>query len=197
MTGMAESHMRELTPQQSRRLVIALLVIYLVLLAWIVVWKLDVPSFGRASSFTRPIKLIPFVSSAEAGASAPLEVLVNMAFFVPFGLYLGMLAPSWHRWKATCIFAGASLALETTQHVISTGGFDITDVITNSAGGLLGLALLAYLRRRLGARTTAVMSRVMVAGTILALVAIGVFQALPMHSGSQYDVVVTRPSSSL
>ncbi len=196
MAGMAGSHVREDAPRPSRRLVIMLLVIYLALLAWIVVWKLDVPSLGRASSFSRPIKLIPFASSAEAGASAPIEVLVNVAFFVPFGVYLGMLAPGWRWWKALSVFAGASVALETAQHVLATGGPDITDVITNSSGGLLGLFLLACARRRLGDRTTAVMGRVMAAGTILALVAIAVFLALPTHSGSQYDAVITWPSSS-
>ena len=50
------------------------------------------------------------------------------------------------------MFAGASLVLETAQHVLSTGSFDITDVIVNTAGGLAGLGLLALARRRLRRR---------------------------------------------
>ena len=104
-------------------LLVVLFVIYLVLLAWAVVWKLDVPYVGAAAGLPRPFKLIPFVPSAEAGASAPLEIVANILLFVPFGIYLGLLAPTWRWWKWTGVFIGASLALEITQHLLSTGSF--------------------------------------------------------------------------
>ena len=44
---------------------------YLVLLAWVVLWKLEVPWIGEAATLLRPLKLVPFVSSGDAGASAP------------------------------------------------------------------------------------------------------------------------------
>ena len=72
---------------------------------------------------------------------------MNILLFIPFGLYLGLLAPSWRWWKATGVFVGASLVLEVIQHLLSTGSFDITDVIVNTAGGLAGLGLLALARR--------------------------------------------------
>ena len=81
-------------------LLVVLFVVYLVLLAWIVLWKLEAPYVGAAALLPRPIKLIPFLPSAEAGGSAPLEVVANILLFVPFGLYLGLLAPSWQWWKA-------------------------------------------------------------------------------------------------
>ena len=40
-------------------------------------------------------------------------------------------------------FVVASLFLETTQHLLSTGSFDTTDIIMNTVGGLTGLGLLA------------------------------------------------------
>ena len=132
-----------------------LFAVYLVLLAWIVLWKLETPYVGAAALLPRPFKLIPFLPSAEAGGSAPLEVVANILLFVPFGLYLGLLAPSWRTWKLAGVFAGASLALEITQHVLSTGSFDITDVIVNTVGGLAGLGLLALVRRTFPATTLA------------------------------------------
>ena len=128
---------------------VVLFAVYLVLLAWTVVWKLEMPYVGAAALLPRPIKLIPFVPSAEAGASAPLEIVANIVLFIPFGLYLGLLAPTWQWWNATGVFVGASLVLETTQHLLSTGSFDTTDVIVNTAGGLVGFGLLALARRRL------------------------------------------------
>ena len=175
----------------------ALFAIYLVLLAWIVLWKLEAPWIGEAALLPRPVKLIPFLPSGDAEASPPLEVVVNVLLFIPFGLYLGLLAPSWQWWKATGVFVGASLALEVTQHLISVGSADITDIIVNAAGGLAGLGLLAMVRRRLGARTDAVMTTVAVVGTVLSVLAVAIFIASPLHYGPQRDVVVVpSPSTS-
>jgi glycopeptide antibiotics resistance protein len=173
-----------------------LFAIYLVLLAWIVLWKLEAPYVGAAALLPRPFKLIPFLPSAEAGGSAPLEVVANVLLFVPFGLYLGLLAPSWRTWKLAGVFAAASLALEITQHVLSTGSFDITDVIVNTAGGLAGLGLLAVARRTFPTATLESMTRVCLIGTVVALVAIGIFIASPLRYAPPHDVIFATPSPS-
>lgn len=172
-----------------------LFVVYLVLLTWIILWKLEMPWVGEAALLPRPIKLIPFVPSGDAGASAPIEVVINVLLFIPFGLYLGLLAPSWQWWKAMGIFIAASLVLETIQHLISTGSFDTTDVIVNTAGGLAGFGLLIWARRGLQARTAVVMTRVLAIATALALIAVAIFIASPLHYGPQHDVVVRRTSA--
>jgi len=156
-----------------------------------VLWKLEVPWIGEAALLPRPIKLVPFVPSGDAGASEPREVIANVLLFVPFGLYLGLLAPSWQWWKSAGVFAGASLVLEITEHMLSTGSFDTTDVIANTAGGLVGLGVLAILRRRLHTRTSEVMLRVSLVGTVLAVVAVMIFIASPLHYGPQRDVIAT------
>jgi glycopeptide antibiotics resistance protein len=175
---------------------VVLFAVYLVLLAWIVLWKLETPYVGAAALLPRPFKLIPFLPSAEAGGSAPLEVVANILLFVPFGIYLGLLAPSWRAWKAAGVFAGASLALEIAQHVLSTGSFDITDVIVNTAGGLAGLGLLALARRSIPAVTVASMTRVCLIGTVVALLAVGIFIASPLRYAPQHDVIFATPSPS-
>ena len=80
--------------------------------------------------------------------------------FVPYGLFMGALAPTWAWWKAAGIFLVTSVVLESTQHMISTGSFDTTDLIVNTAGGLIGYGIFAALRRRLGGRTPVIMARV-------------------------------------
>ena len=173
-----------------------LFVVYLVVLVWVVVWKLDVPYIGAAAGLPRPIKLIPFLPSAEAGGSATPEILANIVLFVPFGIYLGLLAPTWSWWKLTGVFVGASLILEATQHLLSTGSFDTTDVIVNAVGGLAGLGLLALASRRLQTRTTAVMARACLIGTVVSLFAVGLFVASPLHYGQQHDVIFATPAPS-
>ena len=177
-------------------LLVVLFAVYLVLLAWTVVWKLELPYVGAAASLPRPIKLIPFVPSADAGGSAPLEIVANIVLFIPFGLYLGLLAPTWRWWRWTVVLVGASLVLETTQHLLSTGSFDTTDVIVNTAGGLAGLGLLALARGRLGARTAAAMTRACLIGTVVSLLATGIFVASPLHYTQQRDVIFSTPSPS-
>ncbi|RXZ50288.1 VanZ family protein [Agromyces fucosus] len=176
----------------ARRFVLpAFFALYLALLAWIVMWKLEVPYLGMGE--LRQVKLVPFVSDDCNGASAPSEVVANVVFFVPFGLYLGLLAPAWPWWKATVAIAGASLTLEVAQYALAVGSTDITDLVTNTAGGLIGLALLAMVRRRLGERTTAVMTRVLSGLTVLILIATAAFVASPMSFAPQRDVWVSGP----
>ena len=179
------------TRPAARRGPIALFAIYLVLLVWVVVWKLEVPYIGAAALLPRPVKLVPFVASGDAGPSAPLEVLANLALFVPFGLHLGLLAPSWRNGRAVAVFAAASLVLEVAQHLLSVGSFDITDVIVNTVGGVVGLGLVALARRALGTRTAVVLTRISTIGTLLALIAIVVFLASPLRVSQPHDVVVS------
>lgn len=189
--------MKKNTAAPSGRVLLAwLFAVYLVLLAWIVLWKLELPWIGEAALVPRPVKLIPFIATAEAGASAPIEVVINFLLFIPFGLYLGLLAPSWRWWKTMGVFVGASVVLEAIQHLLSIGSFDITDVIVNAAGGLAGLGLFTLIRRRLQARTAQVMTRGFLIGTVIAVVAIAIFIASPLHYGPQRDVMLPRPTAS-
>ena len=171
-----------------------LFVIYLALQVWIILWKLEKPWIGEAALLPHPFKLVPFVPSGGAGASNPEEVVANILFFVPFGLYLGTLAPSWRWWQLTAVFLGASLVLETAQNLLSTGSFDTSDLISNTAGGLVGLGILTLARRRFGARLPAIGIRVSVIGTAIALIAIGALIVSPFRYGPQHDVIVPRPT---
>lgn len=167
-------------PRARATTVLALLfAVYLVLLVWIVLWKLEVPWVGDEER--RVVKLVPFVPAAGAGASRPLEVVANILLFVPFGVYLGLLAPRWSSWRAVGPLAGASLALELGQYVLAVGSTDVTDVIVNTTGGLAGIGLVALARRRLGARTAAVMMHACSIATILVLVVSGMVVASPLR----------------
>jgi glycopeptide antibiotics resistance protein len=163
---------------------VALFAVYLVLLVWTVLWKLEAPWVGGATM----VKLVPFVSTDRAGASAPVEVVVNVALFVPFGLYLGLLAPARRRWVAPAAVAGTSLALEVAQYLLGVGRSDSTDLVVNTAGGLAGLGLLALARRMLGARTQAVMTRACSVGTAITLLVGGAYLASPWRPVHVHDV---------
>lgn len=168
---------------RSRRTLVACFGVYLVLLGWLVLWKLEVPWVGSAG--VRVVKLVPFVAAGGEGASNPIEVIVNLLVFVPFGVFVGLLAPSWPWWRVAGVVGVTSLALEAAQFGLAVGSADVTDVIVNTVGGVAGLALLATARRRLHGRTATVMARACAIGTGIAVVATGVVVALPLHFAPQ------------
>jgi glycopeptide antibiotics resistance protein len=176
------------SPDGRAVLLIVLFAVYLVLLAWIVLWKLEIPWIGSGAQ--RQIKLVPFVRTADAGATAPFDLVANIVLFVPFGFYLGLLVPSWRWGKVAGVLVGASVFLEVAQYALAVGRSDITDVVVNTAGGLAGLGLLALAHRRYQARTAAVMTRVCLVGTVLAVIAVAIFVALPLRYASPRDVAV-------
>ncbi len=170
-------------PSTGRRgLLAGLFVVYLVLLIWVVMWKLEWPSVGGG---VRNLKLMPFVTSSNGdGASQPIEVWGNLLLFVPFGVYLSLLAPTWSRWGLGALALGTSAAMEIAQYVLAVGRTDTTDVIVNTAGAVVGMGLVALVQHGIGPRARRLMTRACVAGTAVALVACGLFVAGPIRYGA-------------
>lgn len=175
-----------------RRLVVALFVAYLAVLVWLILWKLQVPFVGAAAPFARPVKLAPFVASGDAGPSAPGEVAANVAFFIPFGVYLSLLAPRTRWWAVGALALGTSLTLEIAQHVLAVGTFDVSDLISNTAGGLLGFAGLAAAHRRSGAAAERRAAIAVVVGGAVSAAAIAAFLASGLRYRDRPDVIVGR-----
>ncbi|WP_449280793.1 VanZ family protein [Leucobacter sp.] len=172
---------------RGRALLVALFAVYLALLAWIVLWKLEVPHIGIAG--VRQLKLVPFAAGGGFGSNAPLEIAANIALFLPFGLYLGLLAPAWSWVRVAAVLLGASLALESAQFLLAIGVSDTTDLIVNTAGGLVGFGLVRLALRSLREAAPEVMIRICAVGTGLALIASVLFFLSPLHY-SQRDVIV-------
>ncbi|MBN9139290.1 MAG: VanZ family protein [Micrococcales bacterium] len=145
-----------------------LFAVYLVVLTWLVLWKLHAPFVGDDGM--RGLKLMPFVAAEGYGASQPREVAGNIAVFVPFGLYLGMLAQNWSWLRVVGTVAFASAAMELTQFVLAVGSTDTSDVIANATGGLLGFLIALIVRR--SPRASAFATGLLAAGTVVMLAAV-------------------------
>ena len=130
-----------------------LFLIYLALLVWIILFKLQ---FNINDLDTvRKINIIPFYYDKEIGVDFHIkEVLENLLIFVPMGIYLQMLLFKSKSYLKLLIIAGISLLLEITQYILAIGSSDITDLITNTAG-LLGIALYSIVARLLKSREKA------------------------------------------
>ena len=105
----------------------------------------------------------------------------NVILFIPFGAFVGTLAPAWKWWKLLALFAGASLIFEVVQYVLAIGSGDITDVIDNTFGGMIGLGLLMLTRRRAGERADTIAQRILVIGTGILVLAVMLFLLSPLR----------------
>ncbi len=107
-------------------------------------------TLAQSGSQGRTLVLVPFAELRESfGSPDPVTLLVgNVLMFIP----LGFLAPL--RWRSfdsvsRAILASAafSVGIELLQWVFPTGRqASITDVITNTAGGVIGYGALCGLR---------------------------------------------------
>ncbi len=117
-----------------------LFAVYLLLLVWIILFKLQlsVHELDRI----RSINLIPFYYGNKIGMSFHLkEVLENVAIFIPYGIYLCMLKKSPRFWVKFFLILMTSFIFEVLQYILAIGGTDITDIITNTCGGVTGIGI--------------------------------------------------------
>jgi glycopeptide antibiotics resistance protein len=112
-----------------------LIAAYSAILIWLILFKFSVHLASVLNYDRRSVNLIPFSrSSGSAG-----EVADNVLVFVPFGLLAAVnFRPLCLRRKLLIVLV-FSLTMEIIQYIFAIGASDITDVITNTAGGLLGL----------------------------------------------------------
>jgi glycopeptide antibiotics resistance protein len=129
-----------------------LFIIYLIALFWIIVLKFNVP-FSYMGNLRR-INLIPFSESAIIINLIPFgeytiingklnvgEIIMNVVIFVPLGIYAGILFQRWIVGKKLFLFFLISLICEGFQIILGVGAFDITDIINNTLGGIIGLMI--------------------------------------------------------
>jgi glycopeptide antibiotics resistance protein len=69
------------------------------------------------------------------------EMVDNLIVFVPFGLLLNANFKQISLWQKLAYIFFFSFAVEAFQFIFAIGITDITDVIMNTYGGFLGLAL--------------------------------------------------------
>lgn len=120
----------------------ALFAFYLIVLLWLVLFKLSYDPFTIIRDFqTRSVNPIPFAWANNS------EMVANILAFIPFGVMLGLqLKQVGFKYKMALIFA-VSLALEVIQYSLAIGVSDITDIIMNTLGGFLGLTAYAALSK--------------------------------------------------
>lgn len=139
--------------------------VYLAFVVWVILLKFST-SPAELSHF-RNINLIPYGDSGIINGQLDVRELVeNILIFVPFGVYAGMLVREKSWWKVILAGAGFSLFLETLQYVFAIGASDITDVINNTLGAVLGVLLWKGFYRIAGERSWLIAQIIATIGTV-------------------------------
>ncbi len=138
--------------EKERKLTSVLAMIYLLVLIWIIVFKMQF-SFENLQGI-RNINLVPFGESVIINGKIDFdEIIGNVIIFIPLGLYLNMLKKDWKWHKKIGFIAGLSLIFEILQYIFAIGATDITDLITNTLGGIVGLGSYEILNKILGTQS--------------------------------------------
>lgn len=113
-------------------------VLYIFLLTWIIVFKFRIDI--RNLRYLRTINLIPFKENALK------EILINIFLFIPYGMYLRELTKK--KSLTVGIIILTSFIFEVLQYILHIGISDITDVMMNTLGGMIGILLISILEKK-------------------------------------------------
>lgn len=119
-----------------------LLALYLAILIWLVLFKLKFNISSVLNYHHRSLNLIPFAAPSIVNGRINFgEMIYNCIFFIPFGLILNVNFKKIGFLPKLAFIMVFSLTTELIQFIFAIGATDITDVITNTVGGFLGLKL--------------------------------------------------------
>jgi len=125
---------------KTNKLTKVLFVIYLIAVLWILVFKFNAP-FSKLG-YMRSINLIPFNESLIINGKLDFrEIVMNVVIFMPLGIYSGILFRKWTTGKKIFLFFLISLICEIFQFILGVGASDITDILNNTLGGIIGLLI--------------------------------------------------------
>lgn len=125
--------------------------LYILAVIWIILFKfqLHIDDIKLLSDFNfGTVNLQPFQAPRRINGEVDYsEIIYNVLIFIPFGILLPVVSKKmgWLRKIGGILLF--TILLETSQYLFSLGACDITDVITNLTGGLIGLISYSTLKK--------------------------------------------------
>ncbi|MGN1181623.1 MAG: VanZ family protein [Faecalibacillus sp.] len=154
---------------KNKKLTLFIFSVYLLLLSWLILMKL-LPSFDLLPHM-RSLNLIPFRETLFINNKINFkDIIYNILAFVPLGVYLKIFFKKWPIWKIVVTGLIVSLSFETIQYLFAIGCSDITDLITNTTGTLIGIDVYSLFDRYLQEKTVTVINMIGLMIEILALI---------------------------
>lgn len=124
---------------KNKKIIIISYILYLIMLTWIIVFKfrLDLSSL----KYIRSINLVPFKSNGAVNGYS--EIFINLMLFIPVGIYVRLIFKEKSNLINCVHIISISIIYEILQYVFHIGVSDITDVIMNSLGGIVGMVFIS------------------------------------------------------
>ncbi|MGE4549160.1 MAG: VanZ family protein [Intestinibacillus sp.] len=143
--------------EKRNTLTIVLFVIYILVLTSVILFKL--PFYSGKSDVIRVINLIPFQGSFdENGVILLREIINNILLFIPLGVYICMIKSEWRFMKKVLPIIYLTLAFEAIQFIFAIGRTDITDILDNTLGGIIGIGIYTLLFKIFKNRTVQIVN---------------------------------------
>ncbi len=157
-----------------RKWTVILFLIYLLVLSWAILLKMQVDLSLLKDMDLRNINLIPFGDPLIVNGRVRVsEMIVNLVAFVPFGGYLSMLSGKWTFVQKVLPIFAVSLLYEVLQYIFAIGTSDITDLIVNTMGGVIGIGVFAILEKLFREKTIRILNVLATIGTVGVVAFIG------------------------
>lgn len=133
---------------KSKKITLILMVFYLIALIWVIIFKLEFSI--KELPQIRNINLIPFNQPAIVNGKADIsEIILNVLAFIPYGLFIHILMDEKSILKKLLIILAISFILELIQYIFAIGASDITDIISNTSGGIIGVVVSMFMEKLL------------------------------------------------
>ena len=150
-----------------------LFAVYFLILVWILLFKMSF-SFDELYR-NRSINIIPFMGSVIVnGRIDTSEIINNILVFIPVGVYICMLKEDWSILKKISVGFFISLGIEVLQFVLAIGSTDITDLIGNTLGGIIGIGVFYLFSKVFKNKTNNIINILALIATIVLIALISV-----------------------
>jgi glycopeptide antibiotics resistance protein len=124
---------------------VALTVAYVAFVGWVTLTPQ--PKVPDPNSFEQQlIRIILAVPPFHWLGYSALEFTANIGMFIPVGVLLALLLPTRRWWVPVLIGLGMTVTIETAQLFIPGRFSDLRDVVANTAGTAIGVAIMGIIR---------------------------------------------------
>mgnify|MGYP002678903319 FL=1 len=126
-----------------RTLSTVLFVIYTIFVVWMTLLKREPRVRARVIEPEMFWAFRGWINGAPDGKQESIQYIQNVLFFIPFGFLF-----PWKKWKPVFMSAlMTSAIIEATQYIFNLGWCELDDVISNTAGALVGFGLYVIVHK--------------------------------------------------
>lgn len=122
-----------------------LFVIYTIFVVWMTLLKREPRVRARVIEPELFWAFRGWLNGAPDGKQESIQYILNVLFFIPFGFLF-----PWKKWKPVFLSAFmTSAVIEITQYIFNLGWCELDDVISNTAGALIGFGCYVIVHKQI------------------------------------------------